>query len=281
MRYGVRVLLATSILGSSMALPAVAEERPANAVRGYINHIPPESPEARRARHEEVARRRANLPVLVHRGSSAVATENTLEAYAASMDQGADGCEIDIRRSKDGVLYLYHDDVLGRTLEGSGRIRDLTYYEILTKPLKRTGTAGKETRVPTLAAFLVLARERAMLIHLDVKEPGLQEEIARMLDEADMWDHLVEVNWGNADTLRSHPKVKLLAYKGWWPEGKHAEDPAAIRNFLSNEGTMIFTKDPRAAIKGLDRKPVEPVPLPKSVRAMWTAQGVVATRPAG
>jgi hypothetical protein len=164
-------------------------------------------------------------------------------------------------------------------LEGSGRIRDLTYYEILTRPLKRFGTADKDTRVPTLAAFLTLARSRAMLIHLDVKEPGLQEEIARMLDEADMWDHIVEVNAGNAEKLRNHPKVKLIAYKGWWPEGKYSENADAMRDFMSKPGGMIFTKDPRAAVKMLERKP-DPKPMPDGLRAWWTAKGIVSTRPA-
>ena len=73
--------------------------RPPGAVLGYVNEIPPESAEARAERHSLVAARRAGLPIIVHRGVSNIAPENTLEAYAAAMDCGADGIEIDIRRS--------------------------------------------------------------------------------------------------------------------------------------------------------------------------------------
>jgi hypothetical protein len=106
-----------------------------------------------------------------------------------------------------------------------------------------------------------------------VKESGLQEEIMRMLDEADMWDHLVEVNAGNAEQIRNHPKTKLLPYKGWAPEGKYENDPAAIANQLQREGVMIFTKDPRPVCKYLKREGKQ-VPLPTGIRAWWTSQGI-------
>ena len=244
-------------------------------VLGYINEIPPESDEQRAARHKKIAERRQGTPVMVHRGDSSAAPENTLEAYATAIDRGADGVEIDIRRSKDGVLYLHHDDTAGRMIAGEGKLKDMTYYEILSRGMTKTfGTANKETRVPTLAAFLALARQRCMLLHLDVKEAGLQEEIERMFDEADIWDHVVEVNAGNAERLRSHPKVKLLPYKGWWPEGKYAEDPAAAQDVMGRDGVMVFTKEPGAAVKML-KKPVPTtlVPLPKNLRVPWKPEG--------
>ena len=68
---------------------------------------------------------------MVHRGAIKEAPENTLEAYAAAMDLGADGVEIDVRRTADGVLYLFHDDTLDRMTKGSGKVRNVTYYELL------------------------------------------------------------------------------------------------------------------------------------------------------
>lgn len=253
-----------------------APESDGRPILGYINHIPPESEDARAERKRRVAERRAGIPVMVHRGDRTTAPENTLEAYAGGMDLGADGFEIDIRRTKDGVLYMFHDDDLGRTAHGSGKVRDLTYYELLSKTPKQVyGTATRETRPPTLAAVLLLARQRAALIHLDVKEPGLQDEIERMLNEADMWEHIVEVNYGNAERLRDHPKVNLIPYKGWWPEGEHARQPDAIRHHLSREGGMVFTKDPRPALEWFEREEKK-VPLPDGIRAYWTPDGIVS-----
>lgn len=47
--------------------------------------------------------------VIGHRGASAHAAENTLAAFRLAVAQGADGVEIDVRRSADGALVLHHD----------------------------------------------------------------------------------------------------------------------------------------------------------------------------
>ena len=58
------------------------------------------------------------LSVLAHRGASAACRENTIEAFRTARRQGADGVELDVRRSADGVLVVHHDAALpdGRAL---------------------------------------------------------------------------------------------------------------------------------------------------------------------
>ncbi|MGB9623466.1 MAG: glycerophosphodiester phosphodiesterase family protein [Phycisphaerae bacterium] len=265
-------------------LPAAgtrAEANPSPApVPGYINHIPPEPDRDREARHARVAERRRGTPVIVHRGANEIAPENTLEAYAAAMDCGADGIEIDIRRSADGVLYLFHDDTLDRMTDGTGKVGGLRYYELLAHRFRRIfGPAGEDTRIPTLAAVLVLARQRAALLHLDVKEPGLEDDIQKMFDAADVWDHVVEINTYNTERLRRHPKVTLMPYKGWFPQGADATNAEVVKAFLARPGRMIICEDPRAAVRALNRKPGGAVPLPEGLRVEWSAPADVATSP--
>jgi glycerophosphoryl diester phosphodiesterase len=50
--------------------------------------------------------------VIGHRGASAAHPENTIAAFQGAIDQGADGVELDVRRSADGALVLSHDDTL-------------------------------------------------------------------------------------------------------------------------------------------------------------------------
>src|SRR5258707_9675355 len=176
-------------------LPAIT----AGSLKGYIAEVPSESTLEREARHRKIAERRAGPIIMVHRGASAFAPENTLEAYAAAMDYGADGCEMDLRRTADGILVLFHDDMLDHLTDGFGSVSQLTYHELLSlTPRFRYGTATRQTRPPTFAAVLALARQRAMLLHLDIKEPNLEVEIAKLLDAADAWDHVVAVNTANA-----------------------------------------------------------------------------------
>ena len=50
--------------------------------------------------------------VIGHRGASAAYAENTLLAFAGAIAQGADGIELDVRRTSDGGLAPSHDDTL-------------------------------------------------------------------------------------------------------------------------------------------------------------------------
>src|SRR5262249_46929620 len=47
--------------------------------------------------------------VLGHRGASAARRENTLAAFAKAREFGADGVELDVRRTADGALVVHHD----------------------------------------------------------------------------------------------------------------------------------------------------------------------------
>jgi glycerophosphoryl diester phosphodiesterase len=268
--------LMTALLHHVIAAGALSSSR----VR-YINELPPETASAREKRHQHISERRAGTIVIVHRGASAFAPENTLEACAAAMDYGADGCEIDIRRTADGVLVLFHDDMLDHLTDGFGTVQQITYYDLLSlSPRFIYGTATRRTRPPTLAALLVLARQRAMLLHLDIKEPGLDDDLIAMLDAADVWDHVVAVNTANAPKLRLHPKLMPLAYKiGGLYEGRRDVDPEAIKAALTRPGQMIMVDDPRVATRELKRAPYRPVRLPPHLQASWRPATAIKSAP--
>lgn len=62
--------------------------------------------------------------VWAHRGASAYAPENTLEAFRLGAEQGADGVELDVQLSKDGQLVVIHDETIDRVSDGHGYVRD-------------------------------------------------------------------------------------------------------------------------------------------------------------
>jgi len=249
------------------------ERKPTGKVVGYVDAISSEGDAERQARHRKIAtRRKQPTLVMVHRGASGFAPENTLEAYAAAMDYGADGVEIDIRRSADGVLYLFHDDTLDRMTEGEGKVVGRTYYELLQLPFKNTDAAFRDTRIPTLDAFLVVARQRAMLVHLDVKEAGLQNDMIAMFDKADIWDHIVSINKENANNLLERPGLQLYGYKGWIEQAGDLNNPEVVKRFLARPAKMIFCdNDPRPALRILGRDQAHnPVALPGGIRKEWS-----------
>ena len=68
--------------------------------------------------------------MIAHRGLSAHAPENTLVAFRMALERGADGIELDLQPSADGVPMVIHDATLERTTDGRGAVRERTAREL-------------------------------------------------------------------------------------------------------------------------------------------------------
>ena len=71
-----------------------------------------------------------DVAVIGHRGSSAMAPENTLASIRLALRQGADYIENDIMRTKDGKLVVTHDLSLARTTDVEQVFPDRTTYQV-------------------------------------------------------------------------------------------------------------------------------------------------------
>lgn len=93
--------------------------------------------------------------IIAHRGASAYAPENTLEAFRLAVAQGAHAIELDAKLTHDRRVVVFHDMRLGRTARGTARIRDVDLVDL--EPLDASqGFAGgyAVTHIPTLDAVL-------------------------------------------------------------------------------------------------------------------------------
>jgi glycerophosphoryl diester phosphodiesterase len=114
--------------------------------------------------------------VVAHRGASIEQPENTIEAFEAAIDAGADAVEFDVRMTADGVAVVMHDPDVSRTTDGTGFVPELTLADIrrLRIPLP-SGATG----VPTLAEALERLAGRAAA-DIEIKnlpgEPGFTSD---------------------------------------------------------------------------------------------------------
>ncbi len=119
------------------------------------------------------------MPLIIgHRGASAHAPENTLAAFRASLDGGADGIEFDVQLAKDGVPVVIHDATLRRTGLRPEGIAELTSKQLgkidvgswfNAKYPKRANVGFSRETVPTLAQVLELCRDFSGLIYIELK----------------------------------------------------------------------------------------------------------------
>ena len=196
--------------------------------------------------------------MIVHRGSSEFAHENTLEAYRASLELGADGNEIDIRTTRDGVLVCFHDDMLDHLLEAFGDVADYDWAELRTFRFRRPGPFGEFCRIPTLEEVFELHRIHAGLMHLDIKRPGLEKPIGELLTRLDLWDHVTAVNGENGPEIIKDSRCRMGRYKGSLYADRAEVDPIAIADMLKKLGDMVIVDDPRGVLVALGRKITQP-----------------------
>ena len=116
--------------------------------------------------------------VFAHRGGAALAPENTIDAFDNGLALGADGIELDVRLSRDGIVVVHHDATLDRTttLRGPVAARDIDELAAADVPTLRSVLL----RYPT-ARVIVEIKERSAVIARavleDIRQAGAADRV--------------------------------------------------------------------------------------------------------
>lgn len=122
------------------------------------------------------------MHIIAHRGASHAYPENTTAAYDAALQEGADGIELDLQLSSDGVPVIFHDDRLGKLGHPRKRIRDFTLAQLQTMDTGRWFGAVP-ARLLTLDEVLE-AYARKTRLYLEIKHTERRAIRHRDLAEA-------------------------------------------------------------------------------------------------
>ena len=132
-----------------------------------------------------------------HRGGADEAPENTLAAFAAAVDAGYRYLETDVHLSLDGEVFAFHDEVLDRVTNRSGRLAELTSARIreadagwhftsdggATHPFR-----GRGVTVPTLEELLT--RWPDVLVNIDTKSDAVVVPTVNLLQRLGALDRV-------------------------------------------------------------------------------------------
>lgn len=119
--------------------------------------------------------------IWAHRGASACAPENTMAAFLAAEGAGADGIELDLHLSRDGVPVVIHDETLERTTNGTGAVGQRTLAELRGLDAGSWfGPSFAGERLPTLAEVLDWADDRLRL-NLEIKTAAAGRKVLAVL----------------------------------------------------------------------------------------------------
>lgn len=136
-------------------------------------------------------------PLLVgHRGAMDVAPENTLPAFEAGLNGGADILELDVQLTADEQVILFHDTDLFAKTGVHGKIGDYTAEYLRTLDVgSYFAPRYVGTKMPLLHEVLLWAKGRIPLMielkHGPVFDPELDKRTVRLIEEYDMIDEVV------------------------------------------------------------------------------------------
>lgn len=209
--------------------------------------------------------------IIAHRGARSLAPENTLSAAIKAFESGADGWELDVAMSADGILVLLHDDTLERTSDAVQVFPDRkpwSVYEFSLEDLNRLDFGSwfvesdpfeqavqaqisaqdmdsyKGILITTLAEALQYTKDHQWWVNVEIKDASntpadalIVSKIVAMIEELGMQDQVL-ISSFNHEYLR---QVKAI-------------DPSIPTGALVNQ----LVTDPLALMKDLDAQAFHP-----------------------
>ena len=150
----------------------------------------------------------SNTKVIAHRGASGYAPENTLEAFLLAIEQGADGIELDVQLSRDGIPVVIHDETIDRVTDRTGNVKDYTLQELkeLTV-LKDRFPQYSQSKIPTLKEVLEAVKSSAIQVNIELKTgiywyPDIEKKVAEIVEETGMKEKIIYSSFNHYSVQR-------------------------------------------------------------------------------
>ena len=207
-------------------------------------------------------RTRSEAVVGAHRAGPAPGLpENALPTMAATwLRNGNALLEIDVQVSRDGVLFLLHDDRLERTTTGTGVARELDWAALAPLNLRDNGGAVTDARIPTLEQALLLAKAQGGVVQLDIKRGVDFAAVVAAVRAAGAEDHAIIITYRDADALAVARLAPELMVSAGVNSSAAAEQLIAggmrRERLLAWTGTRVPDADLYAALRAADIEPL-------------------------
>ena len=201
--------------------------------------------------------------IIGHRGAPRTFPENTLAAFLRALELGADGIELDVHLTRDGVVVVHHDAVpraISPMPELAGRP-----FTALTLDEVRTFRLGRGAPIPTLQEVLDAVDGRAF-VYVEVKGRAMEGAVAASLASRTAWtavhsfDHrVVQRVRRDAPTLRggvlldsylvdTAAAMRAAAAEDLWEQWEFIDEPLVQAVHQGGGRLVAWTvNDPRAA----------------------------------
>ena len=151
--------------------------------------------------------------IWAHRGASTVYPENTMPAFQEAVKLGADGIELDIQRSLDGILFVYHDENLSRLTRTNRFVQELRSDAIQSLKVKAQVKHPASQHIPRLEEVLEYFVGKPHKINIELKNsiffyPGMEEEVVALVEKYNLENQVYYSSFNH----ESMAKMATLGY---------------------------------------------------------------------
>ncbi|WP_342505121.1 glycerophosphodiester phosphodiesterase family protein [Sporosarcina sp. FSL K6-2383] len=181
--------------------------------------------------------------IFAHRGASAVQFENTMRAFEKALDQGADGIELDVQVTEDGVPIVIHDADLVRLAGVRQMIASLTSAEIANIRVgKKYMRLVNGHRIPTLLGAVAFCERHHLALNVELKETVSQrpEFVEKIVGSVSYLDH-IHISSFDYHLLEKVKEVNASMETGYLLR-KNSVDWDVLEQYLSADGFHIHKK---------------------------------------
>ncbi|HPX32894.1 MAG TPA: glycerophosphodiester phosphodiesterase [Erysipelotrichaceae bacterium] len=161
--------------------------------------------------------------IWAHRGASAYAPENTMEAFKLAIKQGVDGIELDVQLTKDGVVVVIHDETIDRVSDNKGFVKDYDYQQLINFNFNNNNQDYPFCKIPTLEEVLQLIKPTKLTLNIELKNSVfeytvMEQKVLELVKKYEMEDRVIYSSFNH------YSIVKILKL-----------DPSAICAFLHSD----------------------------------------------
>lgn len=173
-----------------------------------------------------------------HRGASGYYPENTMLSFEKAIELGCSGIETDVQMTKDGVLVLIHDEMVNRTTDGAGFVKDYTYSDL--SKLDAGSWYSKDfkgLKIPAIDELIYLVKDSDIIIDFEVKNgiiqyKDIEEKLIDVIYEHNIQDRVILSSFNHYSMVKckeisNEIKTGLLYMEGLYKPEQYAKSASA------------------------------------------------------
>ena len=178
--------------------------------------------------------------IYAHRGASAYAPENTKIAFEKAIELKANGIELDLQKTKDGKIVIFHDNSIDKKSNGLGKIEEYTYQELLKLDFGSWFDDKYENE--KIVLFEDFARDylnKDLTFAIELKVLGIEKETLDIINKYKAHNNIYITSF-IYEALENVRKIDSNIKLSWLIEDSISKDN--IEKILKINGTQICPK---------------------------------------